>query len=617
MRKHATILAALAAVFMVACGGEKNPSGGSNAPEMPADVVITSKTTHSAVIQWSEAKGAENYEWKLDEGSATVQTNTTKNTYVIIDKLSQGHSYSFVVRSVAGSEVSVWSSTLTIEIEGSTTPDNPENPESPDPEDPATPDTPVTDAVYAQFQIPAAEEDGKARAFPGAEGGGMYTTGGRGGSVYHVTNLNDNGPGSLRYGLAQSGKRTIIFDVAGIIELRSKLAITKGDVTIAGQTAPGDGICLKNYTFQIAASNVIVRFIRCRMGDETATEDDAIQILNRNTPFTNIIIDHCSVSWCTDECASFYGMKNFSFQWNIVSESLRESIHEKGTHGYGGIWGGEDAAYHHNLLAHHDSRNPRIDHDYVSTQKGPLNIVNNVIYNWRGNTCYGGESKSGSERKKYNIINNYYKPGPATSSHYWFLDITTSCSNCEASDAGSVVPGCFYMTGNYMLGQNEMNTDNWKGTSKTAPSGCKSGSAFTYPDNPTTIRTQSAQDAFNSVLNGAGASLKRDAVDVRIAGEVRNGKATYKGSKSGISGLIDTQGDVGGWPEYKATSEELAKVTDTDGDGMPDWFEDQFGLKKNEASDGKQKWLDKNGRYTNLEMYLQYLVKEIVITQYQ
>ena len=365
MMKHAIILASLAAVFIVACGGENNPSG-SVAPEMPTGVILTSKTTHSAVVQWDEAKGAESYEWKLDEGSATVQTSTIKSTYVIIDNLSQGHNYSFVVRSVAGNEVSVWSSTLTIEIEGSTTPDNPGTPDNPDnPDNPDTPDTPVTDAVYAQFQIPSVEEDGKARAFPGAEGGGMYTTGGRGGSVYHVTNLNDNGPGSLRYGLAQSGKRTIVFDVAGIIELRSKLAITKGDVTIAGQTAPGDGICLKNYTFQIAASNVVVRYIRCRMGDETKTEDDAIQILNRNTPFTNIIIDHCSVSWCTDECASFYGMKNFSFQWNIVSESLRESIHEKGTHGYGGIWGGEDAAYHHNLLAHHDSRNPRIDHDFV------------------------------------------------------------------------------------------------------------------------------------------------------------------------------------------------------------------------------------------------------------
>ena len=168
-----------------------------------------------------------------------------------------------------------------------------------------------------------------------------------------------------------------------------------------------------------------------------------------------------------------------------------------------------------------------------------------------------------------------------------------------------------------MLGQGEMNSDNWKGTSKTAPSGCKSGSAFSYPDNPTTIRTQSAQDAFTSVLNGAGASLKRDAIDVRVTNETRNGTATYKGCKGKISGLIDTQSDVGGWPEYKATEAELAKLTDTDGDGMPDWFEDQFGLNKNSSSDGNQKWLDKNGRYTNLEMYLHYLVKEIVTTQYQ
>ena len=598
------------AACIASCGEKENGGGGNSSLDAPTGLKVNSKTTHSAVVVWDAVAGAENYEWKLEESGTAVQSSTTKNTNIIIDKLAQGSSYQFQVRAFAGDVFSEWSQVLAIDIEAGQTPYNPDNPDNP-----VTPGTPVTDAVYAQFQIPSVEEDKTARAFPGAEGGGMYATGGRGGSVYHVTNLSDSGPGSLRYGLTQSGKRTIVFDVAGIIELRSKLAITKGDVTIAGQTAPGNGICLKGYTFQIAASNVIVRFIRCRMGDETKTEDDAMQILNRNSPYTNIVIDHCSVSWCTDECASFYGMKNFSFQWNIISESLRESIHEKGTHGYGGIWGGEDAAYHHNLLAHHDSRNPRIDHDYVSTQKGPVNLVNNVIYNWKGNTCYGGESKKGSSYRKYNILNNYYKPGPATSSHYWFLDITTSCSNCEPDHKDEVVPGHFYMAGNYMYGHSDISADNWKGTSKTPPSNSKATSAFAYSENPTYIGLQSAQDALYSVVNYAGASFVRDAVDVRVADEVKNGAATFKGSKSGISGLIDTQSDVGGWPEYSATEAQISANLDSDGDGMPDAFEEKFGLKKDDASDGKQVWLDKNGRYTNLEMYLHYLVREIVSAQ--
>ena len=453
-----------------------------------------------------------------------------------------------------------------------------------------------------------------ARAFPGAEGGGMYATGGRGGTIYHVTNLNDNGPGSLRYGLAQSGKRTIVFDVAGRIDLRSKLNINKGDVTIAGQTAPGNGICLSGYTVVISASNVVIRFIRFRMGDETQTEDDALQILNRSTPYENIIIDHCSVSWSTDECASFYGMKNFSFQWNIVSESLRVSIHEKGTHGYGGIWGGENASYHHNLLAHHDSRNPRLDHDYVSTQKGPLSLVNNVIYNWRGNTCYGGESKNGSNYRKYNMIGNYYKPGPATSSHYWFLQPTIECPNCEKDNPTSVVPGKFYLSGNYMdkSDKGAMNQDNWKGLSDNSlASTIKSSSVFSYSASPSSISIQSATDAFNAVTAYAGASFVRDDIDTRIAREAKNGTAEKKGSKSGISGLIDTQADAGGWPDYTATSDQIAKNTDSDLDGMPDWFEEEFGMNKFK-DDSAGNYLDKNGRYTNLEMYLHYLVKDIV-----
>ncbi len=590
-----------ALALLCACGDNKKQQQEATVPAVPQGLSIHSATETSLTFKWIPVEGATNYGWRLLEGSTEVNKGTTSSRSVNIQDLKQATTYKFAVRSIGTSGSSEWTSWLEATTEGSAGPGTGDDPQQP-----------VNPEHYAGFMIPETEEDGAARAFPGAEGGGMWVTGGRGGKVLHVTSLEDsNSQGTLRWAVSQNYARTIVFDVAGIIDLKSVLVVNRDNVTIAGQTAPGDGICLKGNTFRIAANNVIVRFIRCRMGDENGVENDAMQVMDGNgDKYSGIIIDHCSTSWSTDECASFYGMKDFTFQWNIVSESLRQSLHEKGAHGYGGIWGGTNASYHHNLLAHHDSRNPRIDHDYVSPQKGPVSIVNNVVYNWRGNTCYGGESSSGSggDWRKYNFVGNYYKPGPATpSNHFWFIEPTTSCSNCSKTYNGSILPGHFYMTGNIMEGYAALSSDNWStahGANASLIEKIREDSAFAGER----LSLHSAQKAFETVTAWAGASLVRDAIDTRIAKETREGTATYTGSSGKIKGLIDTQGDVGGWPEYKYTDE----VHDSDGDGMPDWFEQQFDLTKSDASDGNAITLDIHGRYTNLEMYLHYIVKEIV-----
>ena len=462
-----------------------------------------------------------------------------------------------------------------------------------------------------------------APAFPGAEGFGRYTTGGRGGQVIHVTNLNDSGNGSLRAAIKTSGARIIVFDVAGIIELQSDLKIEKDNCTILGQTAPGDGICLRNYTFHINANNVIVRYIRCRMGDTEQNENDAMSASHKTGNYKkNIIIDHCSVSWCVDECASFYGNEDFTLQWCIMSESLRKSVHEKGDHGYGGIWGGDKASFHHNLLAHHDSRNPRFDHGYLAEHAGIVDYINNVVYNWGGNSTYGGENKSGLEPKKFNMINNYYKPGPytLTTSHAnRLLNPTTKCSNCNSSDQYDVVPGKFYINGNKVNGTTVSLTTSSTSCSNISfdsgynfnsfVSNCLSDSRFISTDNDfnlyNTISTHSADDAFTKTVQYAGASLSRDAVDTRIASETTNGTFTYSGSNGSTNGLIDTQSDVDGWPTYSGTA-----LTDTDNDGIPDDWETAHGLSNN-VNNAATFNLDSRGYYTDLEVYANYLVEDI------
>ena len=606
MKRFLTILAL--ASLLASCGDKPEPEPEKHVPSTPTGLVVHSATDNGLTFQWETVQYATSYTWELQQGGAKVQEGTTKNRNAILTGLTKATDYRFGVKAVNedGASSMAWIDARTT---GTVDPD------------PPTPPTPSI--TYADFAIPSVEEDGVARAFPGAEGGGMYVTGGRGGKVIHVTNLNDKGAGSLRAAIEEKGARTIVFDVSGIIELQSALKVQNGDVTIAGQTAPGDGICLKNYNFRIHASNVIVRFIRCRMGDEKKTEDDAMNLYTGDNNLQDVIIDHCSLSWSTDECGTFYGMTNFSLQWCILSESLRNSVHGKGKHGYGGIWGGTNATYHHNLLAHHDSRNPRLDHDYVSTLKGPVSLVNNVIYNWGDNSTYGGESANdNNEYKKYNIVNNYYKPGPATAAgKVRFIDPwTKACDNCtKKTGSTTIVPGHFYMDGNVMDGYDGLTGDNWTGTTAAAAviANIKSDAKFSYAEKATSLSLQKATDAYTAVMGYAGASFKRDQVDTRIARETKNGNYTYTGSNGSTNGFIDTQADVGGWPTYAATDDEVAKVKDTDGDGIPDAVEDAFGLDKASAADGAAKTLDKSGRYTNLEMYLHYLVKDIVTAQNQ
>ena len=603
-----TGIAAIVALLscMIACGGENTAGSGTETPLVltaPDGISLTEVPGQTSLaFKWNAVTGAQSYSYRLLKGSTQDRSGDCAETSVRFDDLVPGTSYKFDVQAVAGTRRSTWSS----RFEASTA--AAEVTPGPVPE----PEPIVGGDMYDKFLIPAAEEDGKVRAFPGAEGGGMYTTGGRDGKIYHVTNLDNSGEGSLRYGIERFERPcVIVFDVAGTIALESRLEIKKGDITIAGQTAPGDGICLKNYNFRINASNVIIRFIRGRMGDEKGTEDDAMNCY-ANSGLENIIVDHCSMSWSTDECGSFYGIKNFTLQYCILSESLRISVHDKGKHGYGGIWGGENASYHHNLIAHHDSRNPRFDHDYVSTLKGPIHFVNNVVYNWGANSGYGGESGPGTAAKQINMVYNYYKPGPASTPKTRIVNPTTKCSNCNKTDQYNIVPGLFYVDGNFMYGSEAVTADNWQGVDPDDKTLKDKVKAASYMGSHTGT-VHSPADALTSVLAYSGASLSRDRVDTRVTGEVRNGNYTYKGSNGSTNGLIDTQSDVGGWPTLTASSEQTAiAATDSDKDGIPDYYETMFGLDKTNPADAAAKTLDKNGRYSNLEMYLHWLVKDIV-----
>jgi hypothetical protein len=441
---------------------------------------------------------------------------------------------------------------------------------------------------------------GQLLAFPTAEGYGKFTVGGRGGDVYIVTNLEDSGPGSLRSGVEMSGARTIVFNVSGTISLKSDLVIKHPNITIAGQTAPGDGITIRAYPIIISADEVIIRYIRVRLGDESGEASDAISSRYTN----NLILDHVSTSWSIDETLSIYHCSNVTVQWSIISESLYESNHTKGSdHGYGGIWGSNYSSYHHNLLAHHSSRNPRF-----ASGSGNTDYRNNVVYNWGFHGAYGGEARQKNSDKftfsNINMVANYLKPGPATQPGEVSHRIAAPWSRNKEHDYGK-----WYIAGNIIEGNPEVSANNWLG-------GVHPQDGSQYLDGlkleqawpAMAINQHSPKEAFDLVLEHAGASVPaRDAVDLRIIHEVKNGIATFEGGtykkdhlKGGThrkTGIIDSQNDVGAWPELNS----LPAPQDSDADGMPDQWELEQGLDPNNAEDRNTQ--NKEG-YTQLEVYL-------------
>ena len=490
-----------------------------------------------------------------------------------------------------------------------------------------------------------------APAFPGAEGHGRYTTGGRGGKVIHVTNLNDDGNGSLRWALSQSGAKTIVFDVSGYIDLKSQLNVSS-NTTIAGQTAPGDGITLRYYTLYFGkCDNVIVRFIRSRRSQVKDVNDGADATWGRNRK--NIILDHCSFSWSIDEVASFYDNLNFTMQWCNITEGLNAG-HNKGNHSYGGIWGGKDASFHHNFIAHVQNRAPRFNgarYDWDgydktlyenSIQAERVDFRNCVMYNWgNGNGCYGGPGGG-----YINMVNNYYKAGPGTSNKTRVTQVSVS----DASNGGdNPFPGYasrYYINGNYVTAASSPENYDWQGVIYDSGLYTINGEKYIadpnhyYGENQTyekntngvdcirlkldepidagEVTTHKAQTAFEKVLKYCGASFVRDACDVRYAEEAENGTTTFMGAIVKCAGILDIINDPESTEDpttasYPTLREEKRPADfDTDGDGIPDEWETANGLNPSDANDGNEYTIDSEGIYTNIEVYLNSLVEHIM-----
>ena len=515
----------------------------------------------------------------------------------------------------------------------------------------------------------------QAPAFPGAEGHGRYVTGGRGGKIVHVTNLNDSGTGSFREAV-KSGNKIIVFDVAGVIALKSDLKFAD-NITILGQTAPSPGITLRYYTVQ-PGSNNIIRFIRIRRGQEKNINDGADASWQRNK--TGIIFDHCSFSWSIDEVASFYDNNNFTMQWCTVAESLTNPGHSKGAHGYGGIWGGKLASFHHNFVAHLMNRGPRFNGarygwtGYTSNkeystykwqnavQAENVDFRNCVMYNAQG-TCYGGPGGG-----QINIVNNYYKAGPShslkgTTLNGLKVDVSTGKERgsqdritlvtlSTQSNSDKNHPELYDMTSRYYINGNTTETTkgskttnkDWKGVSydKGVPSlngeyyspdaNNYYGDAVAHTtisgkscvkikmDEPAPtgqVTTHSAAEAYEKVLAYVGASLYRDEIDARYMEEAKTGTATYKGSITKSPGIIDKVSDVKGYTEANFGTGTRPADFDTDKDGIPDEWEKANGLNPNDASDALTYSLDEKGYYTNIEVYANSLVENIMKAENQ
>ena len=510
----------------------------------------------------------------------------------------------------------------------------------------------------------------QAPAFPGAEGHGRYVTGGRGGRVVHVTNLNDSGTGSFREAV-KSGNRIIVFDVAGVIALKSDLKFAD-NITILGQTAPSLGITLRYYTVQ-PGNNNIIRFLRIRRGEEKNINDGADATWQRNK--TGIIFDHCSFSWSIDEVASFYDNNNFTMQWCTVAESLTNPGHSKGAHGYGGIWGGKLASFHHNFVGHLMNRGPRFNGarygwtGYTSNkeystykwqnavQAENVDFRNCVMYNAQG-TCYGGPGGG-----QINIVNNYYKAGPShslkgktlnglkvdisTGSVRGNQDRITLVTLSTQSNSDKNHPELYDMTSRYFINGNITETtkgsvtknQDWKDISYDKGIPSLNGEYYSpdaknfYGDNvahvtisgkscvkikmdapaPTgEVTPHSAAESFSKVLAYSGASLYRDEIDARYMEEAKTGTAKYKGSITQSPGIIDKVADVNGYTEANFGTATRPADFDTDKDGIPDAWEIANGLDPNDATDALTYSLDSKGYYTNLEVYANSLVEDIM-----
>jgi pectate lyase len=431
-------------------------------------------------------------------------------------------------------------------------------------------------------------------AFPGAEGFGKFTTGGRGGKVYIVTNLNNNGPGSLRDAVSKKEPMIIVFAVSGTIHLESPLSI-KANKTIAGQTAPGDGICIADHPVQLSGDNIIIRYLRFRMGDRYQNQgkvpgsghDDAFSGVKRKY----IMIDHCTMSWSTDELLSVYAGDSTTLQWNLMAEPLNYSYHfEQGDsdfehHGYGGIWGGLHLSAHHNLFAHCTSRTPRFN-GIRHTPEENVDFRNNVIYNWGHNNVYAAEGGN------YNIVNNYYKYGPDTKKSVQYRILNPFKNE-------TIPYGKFFVEGNYVDGAPEITQNNWKGVTMDKGSEADALEAKqNQPFHSIAIPSSTAVAAYETVLQQVGASFRRDTLDQRIINDVRNRTGKIIDVQGGYPHGTLYEQTLTAWPKLKS----LPAPKDTDADGMPDEWERKNGLNSNDASDSNGYNLHK--QFTNIEVYI-------------